>query len=187
MHESRMRWHTPDARSTRVRQAPPRPRMPRCLCAERTEEEPPQRRKKCTPAAAGSCRHAVRFRAPRAAFRPPSGCRDVVPPRVREKRRVRAWHDVAHRIHYLKEFVLDALYSGAACRMRVCFMRWHHAVLLVIRVLELQRLARGFLGRLDARWIWRIHELVTAVQAKVRKFLVLTATRKELRLSLIHI
>lgn len=101
--------------------------------------------------------------------------------RFREKRRVRAWHDVAHRIHYLKEFVLDALYSGAACRMRVCFMRWHHAVLLVIRVLELQRLARGFLGRLDARWIWRIHELVTAVQAKVRKFLVLTATRKELR------
>ena len=99
----------------------------------------------------------------------------------REKRRVKAWREVAHRIHYLKEYVLQTLKTGAITRMRGCFAVWQRSVLLVIRILELQRVARGYLGRKDARWIWRVHSLVTGVQARIRKMLVMLATRRELR------
>lgn len=100
----------------------------------------------------------------------------------RQKRRFRGWRSVAQRIRRIKNFTLRGVKKCVAMRCAAKFLTWRREALVELRGLELQRVARGFLGRLEARWVRRIHMLVTGIQSRCRRWLLQADYRRERRL-----
>lgn len=85
--------------------------------------------------------------------------------------RFAAWRYLTNYVRQQKRLL------GIRCRMiivykqRKAFDRWVSAILTHVRVVDLQRLARGGIARQNAQWARRVRLLILMLQAGIRGFL----------------
>jgi hypothetical protein len=99
----------------------------------------------------------------------------------RQRRRFLKWREVAQRIRRIKLFTLRGIKRCICIRCSYSFVKWRREALIEVRAHELQRVGRGFLGRLEARWVLRIHLLVTGIQCRARRWLLQNEYLREKR------
>ena len=83
----------------------------------------------------------------------------------------RAWKYLSQYAKVQKRRVRCRLWSAALAKEKIALTKWFDVTLLECRVVELQRVARGGLGRSNARWALRVKAIVIRTQAGVRGFL----------------